>query len=803
MMKTGVPPYKREGRISGSCEKPVKRKLTAGLLSGSSVLIIPLSFLLGRGQLAGGLMPFGMAFYAAAYRFETNRILAAVFIMLGMLLGRAGEQIYITAAGMLLFSAFNLLLKQSGKPKQNFRDAVAAFASILLPGLLIVYLQGFLLYDLLKLLFSGLVVFLLLFIFREVLHVIFNSQKRQVLTNEEIISIAIMSALALTGLGEIKLIGFSVKNIISILAVLVFSYKSGPGVGAAIGVVMGLTASMSASSTPLLIGSYAFCGLLSGVFRSLGKIGSGFGFAMGNAVLTLYLNGSTEVLIYLKEIILAIGIFIVLPRKLVDKVGTSLGMGLEPGADKRSYSMRVKEITVKKLNKFSNAFRELAKTFNEISQTKVVANKQDISSMFDRVADKVCKDCSLCLHCWDRNFYSTYQVMFRIVERLDAKGRVEASDIPAYFLDRCERINDFIKAVNGIYEVFKVDMVWKNKIGESRELVSQQLEGLSKVISNLASEIDVDLHFKSDIEDSILLELNRAGIKATEAIVYENKWGKHEINIFHKACGGKRSCLSAVEKIVSEVVGRRMTKESSDCCRMASKGMCSLILAEEEAYRVTTGVAKAVKHDGTVSGDHYTFLNSGEGKFIIALSDGMGSGQKAATQSKATISLLEQFMESGFDKDTTVRLINSILVLKSSDDTFSTMDITVIDLYNGETEFVKIGAVPTFIKRSGRTETVKSVSLPAGILSNIELELVHKNVESGDFIIMMTDGIIDSFAKEGEDSIASIVRLLEETTSTNPQHIADMLLDEAIRNCGGKPADDMLVLAAKVWKRVG
>jgi len=789
--------------MTGEFEKTKGRKLLSNIFSRSNLLLLPAAFLLGRGQLVGGLMPFGLAIYASTYGLDVNRLLIAVFVILGMISSGAREQIYVAAAGMILFNAFNIPFKNnSGKSKQNFRLAVIAFISTLIPGMVAVYLQGFLLYDLLKTLFCAFVAFLLIFVFRNAVPIIGEARKKYALSGEEMISIAILAALALSGLGEFKIFGFGLKNILSILTILIFSYKCGPGVGAAAGVTVGLMVSMSTAVTPLIIGSYAFCGLLSGIFKNLGKIGASLGFVMGNAVLTLYLNGSTEVLIYLKEIVVAVGVFILIPQKLLDTVSGPFNRNIAINFDKKGYSSRIRDITVEKLNKFSMAFKELSKTFSEISQTKVVTDKQDISSLFDRVADKVCKDCSLCLHCWDRNFYNTYQVMFKIIERLDVKGRIEERDIPGYFLERCERVEDFVEAVNNIYEIFKVDMVWKSRIGESRNLVSQQLEGLSKVISNLAEEIDVDVYFKSDLEDVILLELGKAGVKAGEAVVFENKEQKYEISISHKGCGGKRSCVSIIDKVVSDVIGRKMIKESTDCCQTGKSGQCTLKLIEEETFRVTTGIAKLAKYDGLVSGDSYTFMNSGDGKFIIALSDGMGSGQKAATQSRATISLLEQFMESGFDKDTTVKLINSILVLKSNEDAFSTIDLSVIDLYDGEVEFVKIGAVPTFIKRAEKVEVIRSATLPVGILSNIEMELTHKEVDSGDFIIMMTDGIIDSFKKE-ENSDNAVFEFLQKINNMNPQQIADIIADEAYKNCGGKPEDDMMVLVAKVWKRAG
>jgi len=799
-MKTETVSFRTEANLSGKHVRLKGRNILGTLICKKHAIGLVAAFLLGNVKLMGDLMPFGMAFYAAALGFGVNRILLALAVITGMIAGGGKGQVFVAAAAILISTIINLPFKE-GKSKINLRYAVTAFISVLIPELLIVYLQGFLLYDLLKAVLHCFIVFTSVFIFSHAFALLDDTRKNRLFTNEEVISIAITASLALSSALNLHVFGFNLKNVVCIFIVLIFSYKSGPGVGAAVGVTVGLIVSMSGKVTPLVIGSYAFCGLLGGVFRSLGKVGSSLGFIMGNALLTLYLNGSTEVIIYLNEILIAMTFFIIVPEKLINAVTNVLVRDVSADTDKRSYSQRIRDITVEKLNKFSNAFRELSRTFSEISETKVVADKQDITGVFDRVAESVCKDCSLCLYCWDRNFYNTYQVMFRIIERLDAKGRIEESDIPDYFLDKCERIYDFVKAVNSAYEVFKVDMVWKRKIGESRELISQQLEGLSKVISSLSSEINTDICFKADLEDLILFELKKAGLKAKDVTVFENKWGKYEISVYHKACGGKRKCISSMEKLISDAVGRKMVKEDSGCCQKVKGNLCILKLVEEETFRVTTGVAKVCKYDGLVSGDNHTFLNTGEGKYIVALSDGMGSGQKAAIQSRATMNLLEQFIQSGFDKDTTVKLINSVLVLKSDEDSFSTIDMSVIDLYNGEVEFVKIGAVPTYIKSDERVECVKSASLPVGILSNVELELAHKKVQDGDFIIMMSDGVLDSFYAQGggEDFLRAYIAGIK---SLNPQEIADSILDRAYQNYEGKPADDMMVLVAKIWKQV-
>lgn len=768
------------------------------ITSNYNYVLVPGAFLLGRAELAGGLVPFGFSLYAAASGLGFNRILIAISVILGVLLDGKIEQFYITGAAILLYTVVSLPIKKT-KNKTSIIFPGLAFFCILGPQVLISGLQGFLLYDVLKAIFCSFIVFVVYFILRNTLSLLSATAKKSILSNEDMISLAITTALVVSGIGNFKIFGFSPENIICILIILIFSYKCGSGVGSASGVAIGLIVSMSSEVTPLSIGTYAFCGLLAGIFKSFGKFGSGLGFILGNSILAIYLDSSGEALIYLKEIIASIVIFLFIPQKFIDTAAGPFIRDAGSYFDKSSYSRRIRDLTIEKLEKFSRAFKELSKTFGEISQTKIVTDKQDITILFDRVADRVCRDCSLCLHCWDRNFYSTYQIMFKIVEVLEYKGRIDENDIPSYFLDKCERINDFVDAVNSAYEIFKVDMVWKSRIGESRGLISQQFEGLSSVISNLADEIDTDVNFIKGLEDEIIINLGNAGIKIKEVIVYKNKSGKYEAGITHACCGGARVCVSVIEKVVSSVMGRQMIRENEEC-KKARDGMCTLKLLEEENLKVTVSVAKKPKHGSEISGDSFSFMSAGNGKYMIALSDGMGSGQRAAVQSKATVDLLENFLESGFDKDMAVKLVNSVLVMKSSDDTFSTMDIAVIDLYNGDTEFVKIGAAPTYLKKNERVDMIKSASLPAGILANLDTELMHRNVESGDMLIMVTDGVVDSFVGEGAGD-RMLLKFIQEQDTINPQLIADNILERACTNCDDKPSDDMSVIVAKVWKR--
>lgn len=775
-----------------------QNKISKLLLSKENIILLPAAVLLGRASLLGGLMPFGIAFYAASAGLGFNSILIAAGILSGMFTGAGGEQIYITISAMFLFNVFNMVIRNKNS-KLKFIYAVISFISVTIPGLIMVYLQGFLLYDLIKSVFLSFMVFCLVFIFRNTLIAIREKTKRKIFSNEEIISIAITAAFVLSGMNNIQVFGISIRNILCIIVILLLSYRCGSAIGAAIGVAVGLVISLSSDVTPVIIGSYAVCGLLAGIFRNIGRIGACLGFVIGNALLTLHINGSTEVLIHLKEIITAIVVFVFIPKKHIELLSASFNMmTVSFGKNRKKHTNRIREHTVKKLKNFSRAFNCISRTYDEIAETKQITDKQDISLMLDRVACKVCKNCSLCNHCWNRNFYSTYQALFKIVEALEIRGRIGEQDIPQYFIDHCERVNDFVKEVNNTYEIFKIDMVWKNKISENRKMLSQQLDGLSEIISNLALEINSEEVYKGDIEYMLQKELNAAGIKVEDIAVYENKWEKYEITIAHKGCNGKRECVNSIEGIVSTVTGRKMRKKHPGCVKKMDSDSCLLKLVEEEELSISMGVTGKSK-ENTASGDNYTFLNTEEGKYIIALSDGMGTGQRASMQSNMVINLIEELIESGFDAETTIRMINSVLLMKSNEEEFATIDLSIIDLYNGDVEFVKIGAAPTYIKKHNKIKVIKTVSLPAGLIGSIDTELIHYTVENGDFIVMLTDGVYDSFAEGCKEDPGSY---LSEIESINPQEIAEDIMQRVNSTNNNKIKDDMTVLVAKVWDKL-
>ncbi|GIQ64217.1 hypothetical protein PACILC2_27850 [Paenibacillus cisolokensis] len=158
---------------------------------------------------------------------------------------------------------------------------------------------------------------------------------------------------------------------------------------------------------------------------------------------------------------------------------------------------------------------------------------------------------------------------------------------------------------------------------------------------------------------------------------------------------------------------------------------------------------------------------------------------------------MQQLLQSGMDEKLAIKSVNSVLMLRSSDEMFATVDVALIDLYTAKTTFMKIGSTPSFIKRGGEVIQISANNLPIGILQELDIDLVSVQLQPGDTLIMMTDGIFDAPGYTVNKELW-MKRVIQEIVAEDPQEIADTLLERVVRHHQGEIADDMTVVVAKV-----
>lgn len=271
-----------------------------------------------------------------------------------------------------------------------------------------------------------------------------------------------------------------------------------------------------------------------------------------------------------------------------------------------------------------------------------------------------------------------------------------------------------------------------------------------------------------------------------------------ELEVYHTFTKGYDECRKIIAPLLSDILGEPiavMSEQFSD-----KPGEPTLVVfGSAKAYEVETGVAGVAKGGDLLSGDSFSTVELGNGKFAVAISDGMGNGERAKQESSTALTILQQLLQSGMDEKLAIKSVNSVLLLRSSDEIFATVDVALIDMYTAKTTFMKIGSTPSFIKRGNEVILVTANNLPVGILQDIDVDLIRVQLQPGDTLIMMTDGIYDA-PGHAVNKEMWMKRVIQEIRTDNPQEIADSLLDTVVRYHKGEIVDDMTVVVARVDK---
>lgn len=779
------------GRAGGTSWTALAAWLLASLVRPADLPFNILAFLLGRVSIVGELAPFGLAFCAAVALTSRRRApAAAVAALAGMLsVGRFVEAgLYLLA--MLVYAKLADRLSRQQRKLQAV--PLYVFAAVVFGGGLAVLWHQAPLYGLLLVVFDAALCVVLTYIFAAALPLV-DGRPDRAAGSETVMCLVVMLAAAAAGLGDLAVAGFSLRNIASSLVILLLAFAGGAGLGAAAGVAVGMVAGLADGSAALLIGLYGVAGLLAATFRSLGKLAVIAGFLLGGAIAVLEFAQPVELTKVLAEGAVAAVAFAAVPVEWL----RVWRRGLKEKAAEDRAAPPAHEAAAK-LARVADIFAGLAAVLGRRAvQNGALVRDEETNRLLAAAGEKVCGSCRRRAACWEQDRQRTVQALQAALAAAD-KARLTSAALPEPLKERCERGRELAETVNFAAERNRTLSFWDKKAAEARLLAAEQLRAVGAIIRNLAGEVSRDEAAGSALA-AALTEQAAAGGCPLESAGLECGDGRRLVMVTKQPCQGRRECLNTVLPLAATLLGERLTLEA-ECGDAGRRELCRLTMAPADRYRVTTGLACAAKEK--VSGDTAAVLPLPGGQVAMVLSDGMGTGSRAAGDSAATVRFLERLLTAGFAVDVAVKTVNSLLLLKLPEESFTTVDMAVIDTAAGEAEFLKVGAAPSFVKRVREVATIKSSSLPVGIMQQVEIEPVRWLLAPGDIIVMVSDGVVEVPGR-GLEREAWVANFLRRLPDGDPQELAERILHEAVALSGTSRRDDMTVLVARVTEKPG
>lgn len=340
--------------------------------------------------------------------------------------------------------------------------------------------------------------------------------------------------------------------------------------------------------------------------------------------------------------------------------------------------------------------------------------------------------------------------------------------------------------------------LYTRRLWENRRILSDNLQEMAKIMRNVAEETFRYQPLADKKYKQVVAAMKPEKIYIRDICHIEGEDGRTSLGICMRT--DKKGGYSAedVGAMLSVLFDIPLTPSASSPYFLDDVYQ-NYTYVEEAGFVVLTGVAKAVKETETISGDNYSLFESEKGKLTILISDGMGSGEKACTDSEAVLDLMERLLEAGYNSETAIQMVNSILAIKSDEQNMSTLDICELDLYSGVCEFRKVGSAPSFIKRMNMVEQISGHSLPLGIFQKVDMEVVRRRLIDGDMLILLSDGVLDGLEQSGcEEAMCEVISRLN---SESPKEIAETLLQYVLHQSKGHIRDDMTIIVAGVWEK--
>lgn len=736
-----------------------------------------IGFALARTALPGGIYPFGAAFAAAAP--SGSALAASVGIALGYAVPGSGAEVMRCAASALAAAGIRWALAEL-KPvsRSLFFPSAAAFAGVVLTGVVVTSSIGAAIgFDLARYIAEGAMAAAAAWFFHGAL-IGWRLRKSRALSSQELCCMAAALCVLCIPLCRISVYGFSPFVPVAAVIVLAAAHRLGAAGGAAAGIALGAVLALGGQRFSVL-GVCAAAGLLAALFRPLGSVATSAMFCV-TASLAVLASGEVDVYLLIELALASVAFPIIRPERL-----SFIFDILEPTEENRRLHLSDGYMTGR-LADAARGLEEASQTVQEVSRRleRLEAPRPDI--VCRRATEDICADCAISRFCWETSRQETSRLFDSLCAILRADGQLTRKNTPDILRSRCARWGEMSQRVNALYAEYAANESARRRVAQVRLAVAEQMCGCGQLLSSLAEDsgreesrsrelsgqaAQILLDYGFEAEDVRCLCRRDGSVTATMTLRLEEDQPEPETD----------AALILSDELDTDFVLSEVKREGDSL---------AVTLSSRPNYRIETGFAQRSKGGGALCGDAFEIVEDQPGRGVILLSDGMGTGGRAAVDSAMTCSLMRRLLTAGFSEESAAGLVNSSMQISSDEESLATLDCLRVDLYSGSAVLFKAGAASSYILNKGQVTRITGESLPLGIMGQADCFLSTVQLEPEDVIVMVSDGA------EGQDGGWLCDELENSFTGDMNRLARDILALAAARNAPEE--DDITVIAIRL-----
>lgn len=756
-----------------------------------NIIFIILSFAMANTSFLGDSSPFSLVLFGVASVFNVPLLLVLISTLIGILIKEVTLNIIIKLlAFFVVFTLITVIVNIEGVSKK----LSVFFKFIISIGIVEAFynlIQGTLVTGIFTYLSNIAIAAILYFVFVSGIYVLTNISKGYVFSKEEKIAMIVVVGLSLSVFNNLSIMSLSVFNILVLILVLIFGWKNGWVTGAATGLILGLILTFISDVNMTYVVTLAFSGFISGILSKIGKIAIVIGFIIGNLYIVYYANGFSELTMRISELLIASVVLLFMPKVFETKLDRifNKNKSLEnPYQNMLDSSTSVKE----KIGAMSDVFDSIASVVVDVNEEDKIETREVIKKYIENTINEKCLGCDRRKNCLNEEKLNL--VVDYVANKLENNENIDEK-----MLDfNCELSKDFVNDIYEVYNSMKLMRILKEKEKSNANKLSNQYKEVSKILSNISKNIKSDLIKLDKKQEKLREELKFYGY-----LVYEDEFKEDDsvieytfvTNILSNIDKQKKEIVSIVSNILEKPMVIKLILNSSK----SEKSKIKVISTPE--FSIQSSVINMAKNGEEISGDSYLIDELQDLKHISVISDGEGSGRSASKSSRMVIDMLERLLSGGFDECGAIEIINSVLKLKADSENSSTLDSMIIDLKNGNSQYIKLGAAPTYLVHEGKIITINNMNIPVGLSDSVDYLPISKKLYDKDIIIQISDGILNDCVDISNNYFTECLKNID--INRTPKIIVDELYRHILKENKNILKDDITIIVTKIKKNKG
>lgn len=744
-----------------------------------SLLTLVGSFLLTNPFVSGEFSPFAVSLAAAST--AVNSFWAGVGGIIGSFFFFDGTDCVKYCASILLCILIRNLYERY--LPENFHGTALllnSFFSFFLIGSAIMLATGFELEAFLSVAYESVLCCAGAYLFFNCVAIVWGKKDVSLFSTFEIITVLLTVGIILMPFYKYKILNISPVTILFAFLTLVFAKLRNSNGGALCGICLGSVAGLSSGIGFSSLG-FALGGLLGGELSRKGKLWCAVGYILP-IVVCAFADGTLISFMTIFEGIIACIAFIAIPEKYYDALSSRVNVPV-PTYIKSDASRALAD----KLLETSQAIDDVSSCISTVQDTLNPLIQTRLNNVLKSAWCKVCSECELKESCRSEVKTPKDEDIEKIAQALCNNADLDETRFPKGFYTSCYSFSEMRSELYNRYLSFTASLGAQGKVEQIQSLMCEQFSNMADILSHIALDFDDDIRTNADIAELCANEAREVGLNVITAECYLDKFGRTTVKL---STVQPRSDFNITQFThnLSTATGTKF--ELPDLEEDGEN--CTLTFRQSIDFNVAIGAISRATDDEPVCGDYYRSFRDSDDRYIVILSDGMGTGNRAAVDSAMATELFSKLVRSGVGFSCALSITNSALLVKSTDESLATLDVVCIDLYTGKTDFMKAGAAATFIRHKDSVAQLEQTSLPIGILKDIGFANATATLSKGDIILMVSDGILGDCNNWIQHELKSW------DTAKSPDELAKFILNSACERKIGKHLDDMTAIAVYI-----